>query len=144
MMKRISLLMVMFLILSVITFAQERGSGERPSKTSKQVRPGTRGERPQTTPEIRVQRQTQQLVEELKLNKEQEQKVTAVNKKYVEKQTNDWSKMRDASDEERAKMREERNKIQAEKDKEIKAILTAEQVKIYDATQKKRTEIRGN
>jgi len=131
----------MFLILSGITFAQERGSGERPSKTTPQ---GTRGPRPQTTPEQRVQRQTQQLVEELKLNKEQEQKVNAINKKYVEKQTNDWSKMRDASDEERAKMREARNKIQDEKDKEIKLILTPEQVKIFDAAQKKRAENRKN
>ena len=134
----------MFLILSGITFAQERGGGERPSKTTTQGTPGTRGDRPQTTPELRVQRQTQQLVEELKLNKDQEQKVTAINKKYVEKQTNDWSKMRDASDEELGKMREARNKIQDEKDKEIKAILTAEQVKLYDATQKKRSENRKN
>ena len=143
-MKRISLLMTMFLILSGIIFAQERGGGERLSKTTKQVTLRTRGERPQTTPEVRVQRQTQQLVEELKLSKEQEQKVTVINKKYVEKQTNDWSKMRDASDEELAKMREERNKIQTEKNKEIKAILTAEQVKLYDAGQKKRSKNIGN
>lgn len=96
------------------------------------------------TPEQRVARQTQQLVEELKLNKDQEQKVTAINKKYMQKQTADFSKMRDASDAEKTKMREERTKIQAEKDKEIKAVLTAEQVKLYDAAQKKRAENRKN
>lgn len=136
--------MVMLLFISGITFAQERGGGERPSKSTDQGKQGNRGERAQMTPEQRVQRQTQQLVEELKLNKDQELKVTAINKKYMAKQSGDWSKMRDASDEERAKMREERNKVQAEKDKEIKTILTAEQIKLYDAAQKKREENRRN
>ena len=72
------------------------------------------------TPEQRVQRQTQQLVEELKLNKEQELKVAVINKKYMARQSGGWSKMRDASDEERAKMREERNKVQAEKTRKLK------------------------
>lgn len=143
-MKKISLLMVLFLILSGITYAQERGGGERPSKATTPGAPGNRGDRQQMTPEQRVQRQTQQLVEELKLTKEQEQKVAAINKKYMEKQSADWSKMRDASDEERAKMREDRNKIQAEKDKEVKAQLTADQVKLYEAMQKKREEGRRN
>ena len=134
----------MFLILSGITFAQERGGGQRPSRTQEQGRPGTRGDRPQMNPEEMLKRQTQRLVEELKLTKEQELKVTAINKKYMEKQSADWSKMRDASDEERAKLREARIKIQAEKDKEIKAILTAEQIKLYDEAQKKREEMRKN
>lgn len=143
-MKRISLLVVMFLILSGITFAQERGGGDRPSKSAQQGAPGNRGDRQQMTPEQRVQRQTQQLVEQLKLNKDQEQKVTAINKKYMDNQSFDWSKMRDASDAERAKMREERMKVQGEKDKEIKAVLTADQVKLYDEMQKKRAEGRRN
>ena len=134
----------MLLIVSGITFAQERGGGERPSRTTQQGAPGDRGNRERMTPEQRIQRQTEQLVEELKLNKEQEQKVAAINKKYMEKQSFDWSRMRDASDDERAKMREERAKIQAEKDKEIKSVLTAEQVKLYEAAQKKRAEERRN
>lgn len=143
-MKRISLVIVMFLILSGITFAQERGSGERPSKTMQQGGPGARGDRQQMNPEEMLKRQTQRLVEELKLTKEQEQKVTAINKKYMDKQSGDWSKIRDASDVERAKMREERNKIQAEKDKEIKVVLTADQIKLYDEMQKKREGNRRN
>lgn len=134
----------MFLILSGITFAQERGGGERPSKTTQQGRSGTRGDRPQMTPEQRLQRQTQQLVEQLKLTKDQEAKVTAINKKYAEKQPFDFSKMRDASDDERAKMREAMTKVQAEKNKEIKALLTADQVKLFDEMQKKREENRRN
>lgn len=136
-MKRISLLLVMFLFVSGITIAQERGGGERPSRTQQQGRPGGMGDRQQMSPEQRLQRETQRLVEQLKLTKEQEAKVTAINKKYQEKQSFDWSKMRDASDDERAKMRAERMKIQGEKDKEIKAILKADQVKLYEDMLKK-------
>ena len=39
--------MVMFLILSGITFAQERGGGERPSKTNQAGTPVNLGERTQ-------------------------------------------------------------------------------------------------
>lgn len=141
-MKKISLLMVLFLILSGVTFAQERGGGERPSRSAQQ---GPRGDRSQMTPEQRAQRMNQQLVEELKLTKEQEQKVAAINKKYAEKQSSvDWSKMRDASDAERVKMRESMMKVQGEKDKEIKAVLNADQVKLYDEMLKKRAESRRN
>lgn len=143
-MKRISLLLVMFLFVSGITIAQERGGGQRPSRTQEQGRPGGMGDRQQMTPEQRLQRETQRLVEQLKLTKEQEAKVTAINKKYQEKQSFDWSKMRDASDDERAKMRAERTKIQGEKDKEIKTILKADQVKLYDDMLKKREEMMRN
>ena len=136
--------MGLLLILSVVTFAQERGGGQRPSRNAEQVRPGSRSDRPQMTPEQMQQRQTQRLVEQLKLSKVQEAQVVAINKKYAEKNPVDWSKMRDASDDERAKMRETRMKVQAEKDKEIKAILTPEQVKLYDEIQKRREEMRRN
>jgi Spy/CpxP family protein refolding chaperone len=143
-MKKLVVLIVMFLIVSGITFAQERGDGQRPSKTTQQSGPGARGNRPQMDPEQMVQRQTQRMVEELKLNKDQEAKVLAINKKYMEKQSVDWSKMRDASDAERAKMRETMMKVQAEKNKEIKALLTPDQVKLFDEAQKKREEMMKN
>lgn len=143
-MKRLGFILVVFLFVAGTTFAQERGGGQRPSRTE-QGRPGGQGgNRPQMNPEEMLKRQTQRLVEDLKLSKDQEAKVTAINKKYMEKQSVDWSKMRDASDDERAKMREERTKIQAEKDKEIKALLNADQVKLYDDMQKKREEMRRN
>jgi len=143
-MKKISLLMVMFLIVSGITFAQERGGGARPSKTAPQGQQGNRGDRVRMSPEERMAQQTKRLVEELKLTKDQEQKLTVINKKYSEKQTFDWSKMQDASDAERTKMRETMTKVQADKDKEIKTILTADQVKLYDEMLKKRAEARRN
>jgi periplasmic protein CpxP/Spy len=143
-MNRLGMLLVMFLLASGITFAQERGGGQRPSRTAQPGGPGARGDRPQMTPEQMIQRQTQRLVEELKLTKDQEVKLTAINKKYMEKNSFDWSKMRDASDDERAKMRDEMMKVQEEKNKEIKAILTPDQVKLFDEAQKKREEMRKN
>ena len=140
-MKKLGVLLMVLLFISGITYAQ-RGSDERPSKAVQQG--SGRGDRPQMNPEEMLKRQTQRLVEELKLNKDQEAKVTAINKKYMGKQSFDFSKMRDASDEERTKMREEMQKIQTEKNKEIRAILTPEQVKLFDENQKKREEMRKN
>jgi Spy/CpxP family protein refolding chaperone len=140
-MKKLGLMLVVLLLISGITYAQERGGGDRPSKTAPQ---GARGDRPRMNPEEMLKRQTQRLVEELKLNKDQETKVQAINKKYMEKQPFDFAKMRDASDDERAKMREQMMKVQVEKNKEIRAILTAEQAKIFDENQKKREEMRKN
>ncbi len=143
-MKKLGVLLMVLLFVSGITYAQ-RGSGERPSKSMEQGRPGAgRGDRPQMNPEEMLKRQTQRLVDELKLNKDQEAKVVAINKKYMDKQSGDWSKMRDASDEERTKMRDAMRKVQDEKNKEIKAILTPEQVKLFDENQKKREEMRKN
>ena len=143
-MKKLGVLVMVLLFVSGITYAQ-RGSGERPSKTVEQGKPGAgKGNRPQMNLEDMIKRQTQRLVDELKLTKEQEAKVLTINKKYMDKQTFDFSKMRDATDEERTKMRESMQKVQAEKDKEIKAILTADQVKLFDEMQKKREEMRKN
>lgn len=140
-MKKLGVLIVMLLLITGITNAQERGDGNRPSKSAPQ---GPRGDRPQMNPEEMLKRQTQRLVEELKLNKDQEAKVTAIYKKYQGKQNIDFAKMRDASDEERKKMREEMMKVQAERNKEIRAILTPEQAKIFDENQKKREEMMRN
>jgi hypothetical protein len=136
-MKKLGILLVVLLFVSGITYAQERGSSERPSKTA-----GQSGERPKMNPEEMVKRQTQRLVEELKLTKDQEAKVTAINKKYMDKQTGDRSKMRTATDEERTKMFAEMKKNQDEKNKEIKAVLTPEQVKVFDEKLKKQEQMR--
>lgn len=143
-MKKLGIILVVLLFVSGVTFAQERGGGDRPSKTMDRGGQGRGGDRQMMTPEQRLARQTKQLVDELKLNKDQEAKVLAINKKYMEKQNFDFSKMRDASDEERTKMREEMQKVNAERGKEIKAVLTADQVKLYDEMQKKREEARRN
>lgn len=94
------------------------------------------------SPEEMIKMQTQRLVEQYKLNKDQEAKVTAINKKYSQNQTTDFSRMRDASDEERTKMRDAMQKVQADKNKEIRAVLTADQAKLFDENQKKQEEQR--
>lgn len=141
-MKKLAILLVVLLFTAGATFAQERGGGERPSK-SMNGRPGGQG-RMQMDPEQMAQRQTQRLVEELKLNKDQEAKVLAINKKYIKDHPFDFQKMRDATDEERAKMREEMRKVQDNRNKEIKAVLTPEQAKLYEQNLKKREEMRKN
>lgn len=141
-MKKIAILMVVLLFAAGTTMAQERGGGQRPSKTMNGG-PGGQG-RMQMNPEQMAQRQTQRLVDELKLNKDQEAKVLAINKKYIKDHPFDFQKMRDASDEERAKMRQEMQKVQEDRNKEIKAVLTPEQVKLFDENLKKREEMRRN
>lgn len=135
-MKKFSLVLVMLLFVVGMTYAQERGAGQRPSSAQQG---GGQG-RPQMNPEEMLKRQTESMVEELKLNKDQETKVSAINKKYLDKQSAYRTKMQGASDEDRAKFREEFTKMQTEKDKEIKGILTADQVKLYDELIKKRAE----
>ena len=139
-MKKFGIILIVFLFTTGITFAQERGGGERPSKGA----PAPGGGRQQMNPEEMLKRQTQRLVEDLKLNKDQEAKVSVINKKYMDKNSGGWQKMRDASDEERTKFREEMKKINDEKNKEIKALLTADQIKLFDEMQKKREEARKN
>ncbi len=136
-------MLMVFLLVAGTTYAQERGGGQRPSQSAGQGRPDGPG-RQMMNPEEMVKRQTQRLVEELKLNKDQEAKVLAINKKYMENRSFDWQKMRDASDEERTKMREEMRKVQEERSKEIKAVLTPEQAKLFDENQKKREEMMRN
>jgi protein CpxP len=143
-MKRFGVLLLVILFAVGFSFAQERGEGERPSKTVGKGGPGGPGGRPQMNPEEMLKRQTQRLVEELKLTKDQEAKVLAINKKYMDKNSGGWEKMRDASDEERTKMREAMRKVNEDRSKEIKAILTADQIKLYDEMQKKREEARKN
>jgi len=94
-------------------------------------------------PAAMAKMQTQRLVEELKLNKDQETKLTAINTKYSGKSTMDFTKMRDASDAERTKMREDMQKVNAEKEKEIKAILTPAQLKTYEESLKNRQSRQG-
>jgi uncharacterized protein YdeI (BOF family) len=139
-MKKFGIVLIIFLFTAGITFAQERGGGERPSKGA----PAHGGGRQQMNPEEMLKRQTQRLVEDLKLNKDQEAKVSAINKKYMDKNSGGWQKMRDASDEERTKFRDEMKKTNDEKNKEIKALLTADQIKLFDEMQKKREEARKN
>lgn len=94
--------------------------------------------RGQFNPEERVKRQTEQMVEDLKLDDAQTVKVKALNEKYSEKMSEAFQGA--AGD--RSAMRETMTKIREEKDAELKGILTAEQFKTYQELEKKRNEER--
>jgi len=148
-MKRFSIVLLIILFTVGYNFAQEpeRGGGGRPSKEAGkggQRGPGGTGGRQQMNPEEMLKRQTQRLVEELKLNKDQEAKVSAINKKYMDKNAGSWEKMRDASDEERKEFRDQMRKVNDDKNKEIKALLNADQLKLFDEMQKKNAEAMKN
>ena len=144
-MKRFAIIVMVFLFTAGMTFAQdERGGGERPSKTQQPGGHGNGGNRQQMNPDEMLKRQNQRLVDELKLNKDQEAKVSAINKKYMDKNSGSWEKMRDATDEERKAFREQMRKVNDDKNKEIKALLTADQLKLFDEMQKKNEEARKN
>lgn len=146
-MKKLGFILIALMLVVGTTYAQERGSG-RPSQTGQrpsqagQGRPGGQGgfNGQRMDPEQMIKMQTQRLTEELKLTKDQEAKVTAIYKKYTGNNTMDFQKMRDASDAERTKMREEMQKTREKQEAEIKAVLTPAQVKTYDENMKKRQE----
>jgi hypothetical protein len=139
-------MLLIFLFTVGYNFAQEteRGGGERPSKEAGKGGPGGPGGRQQMNPEEMLKRQNKRLVDELKLNKDQEAKVSAINKKYMDKNAGSWEKMRDASNEERKEFRDQMRKLNDEKNKEIKAILSADQLKLFDEMQKKNAEAMKN
>ena len=145
-MKKLSTLLLIILFAVGYNFAQEpeRGGGERPSKEAGKGGQRGPGGRQQMNPEEMLKRQNQRLVDELKLNKDQEAKVSVINKKYMDKNTGSWGKMRDASDEERKTFREQMRKVNDEKNKEIKALLSADQIKLFDEMQKKNAEAMKN
>ena len=95
-------------------------------------------------PAARLQRELDGLTTELGLTKDQVAKVTPIVTEAQKKQSEAFAKMREASGEmDRDKMREDRAKMQAETDKAIKAVITAEQGVKLDAYRKKQAEERA-
>jgi Spy/CpxP family protein refolding chaperone len=134
-MKKVFIVLFLLLSVAAASVAQERGEGQRPQS----------GQRPpRMNPDEMVKRQTEMMVKELGLNKDQEAKVAAINKKYQEKTSGMWGQMRDADQSKRDEMRQKMQAIQQEKAKEIKALLTAEQAKKYDEMEKRRQEMMQN
>lgn len=107
------LLIICGLLFSVVTFASAQGQGRMGG-----------------TPEERIKRQTDQLVEKLKLTDEQKTKATAIITAQVTAQT----KMREeaqAGGGDRAAMMEKMQKANAEVQAKITEILTDDQKKAY-------------
>jgi len=94
-------------------------------------------------PAARLQREIDNLTTELGLSKDQVAKVTPIVTEAQKKQADAFAKMREGGDMDRDKMREERTKMQAETDKKLKAVITAEQGVKLDAFRKKQVEERA-
>jgi hypothetical protein len=88
-----------------------------------QNRPG--GGRGNATPEDRANRQTEMMKENLSLTAAQEPKVSAINLKYAKK----MEEVRKVAD--TAAQRKSAQNLNKQKEGELKAILTADQFKLY-------------
>ncbi|MBB4037048.1 Spy/CpxP family protein refolding chaperone [Dysgonomonas hofstadii] len=91
-------------------------------------------QRQRATPEERAKRQTETLVKELSLTKEQETKVHEINLKYAQPKEN--------ASTDRDKRREEMRKSMDERNAAIKELLTDEQKKKFEEHIKKAPEAR--
>jgi len=95
-------------------------------------------------PAARLQKEIDGLTKALTLTKDQVEKVTPIVAAGQKKQSELYAKMREGGgDVDRDKMREELTKLQAETDKELKAVLTAEQAPKLDAYRKQQAEERA-
>ena len=108
------LLIICGLLFSMVTFASAQGQGGRMGGT----------------PEERIKRQTDQLVEKLKLSDEQKVKATDVFTAQVAAQTKMREEMQAGSGD-RAAMMEKMQKMTAETETKINAFLTDDQKKAY-------------
>lgn len=94
-------------------------------------------------PAARLQREIEGLTTELGLSKDQVEKITPIVTESQKKQREEFTKMRESGSFDRDKMMELRTKMQAETDKQLKAILTPEQGVKLDAYRKKQAEERA-
>lgn len=97
----------------------------------------------QRDPAARLKSEIDGLSTELGLSKDQVDKVTTIVTAAQKKQSEAYAKMREAGNTDRAKMGEERAKMQTETDKAIKAVITKDQGVKLDAFRKTQAEERA-
>ncbi|MFA9388879.1 MAG: hypothetical protein ACERKD_03680 [Prolixibacteraceae bacterium] len=124
MMKARSIVLILGLLMSGMTFAQA---------------PGGQGQGRQTDPVERAKRQTEQMKTDLGLSADQTAKVEVINKKYAEKMSEIFKDMQ-SSGGDRSKVREKMDVLNTEKTAELKPVLTADQLKKYIEIEEKRRE----
>ena len=123
-MKKVALALIAVFALSIASMAQDRGSRN-------------------FDPKERAKRQTEELTEQLGLNKDQQKKVGELNEKYSEKMTAMFEDMRGGGGDREA-MREKMTKLRDEQNKEMKKILTDDQYKKYEKYLEERRSRRGS
>lgn len=135
-MKKLGLLLVTVLFVTGISSTFGSNAGHLSQKTEFQIQKPKKGQKMDA--EKMAQKQTQKLVEELKLTKDQESKILEINQEFLKKQAEIKSKMSSATDAEKEPLKKEMRKNGQEKNKQIKALLTADQAKLYNEMQKKK------
>ena len=94
-------------------------------------------------PAANLQKEIDNLTKELSLSKDQVAKITPIVTEARQKQSDAFAKMRESGNVDRDKMREERMKMSADLDKQLKAVLTPEQGVKLDEYRKKQAEERA-
>lgn len=97
----------------------------------------------QRDPAARLQREIEGLTTALGLSTDEVAKITPIVTEAQKKQTETFTRMRESGEMDRDKMREEMTKMRAETDKQLKAVLTAEQGEKLDAYRKQQAEERA-
>ena len=97
----------------------------------------------QRDPAARLQRDIEGIAAALSLSQEEVALITPILTEAQKKQLEAFAKMRESGDMDREKMREEIARMRAESDKELKAVLTAEQGVKLDAYRKQQAEERA-
>lgn len=141
-MYRIGLFIVSVLL---VAFTGCGRSGQNSNQENSQRGQGTGGQgrgmfgggQGQFSPEDMAKRQTEMLGQYVKFTEGQDVKIQEVYMKYGQKMTEMRSgkSFRDMSDEERQEMRQKMESINTEREKEIKALLSQEQLGQYDEYQ---------
>ena len=116
------LLIICGMLFSMVTFAQAQDGQPR---------------RGMGTPEERAKRQTEQLVEKLKLTEEQKTKVSAI---YTE-QAASWAKLREEAKGDRAAMMAAMAKANEATDTKVTALLNDDQKKAFATWKEERKEL---
>ena len=91
-------------------------------------------------PAARLQKEVDGLTTALNLSKDQVAKVTPIIMDSQKKQSELYAKMREGGNMDRDKMRDEREKLQAETDKDLKAVLSADQATKLGAYRKQQAD----
>jgi periplasmic protein CpxP/Spy len=126
-MKRLKFLLTICLISSTLGIYAQDGQG------------GGGGGFQQLSPEDRAYNQTKQMKKTLSLSKEQFDKIEIINVKYAMMMDSTMKANGGFSPE----MREKMKPMMEAKDKEIKPILTEEQIKLYEESRKKMANVGG-
>ncbi len=141
-MKRLGFICLIFVFAITAGCGQPRNKAVEATSTPPQGGPQMREQGPgpgqegrrQFSPEDFANRQTEQIGEYITFTEGQKEKVYQLNLKYSQKmqELRSGVSFMDMNDEQRAEMRKKMDAQQAEKDQEMKTILSAEQMTAYE------------